>query len=87
MPDQVKSQDIMPHLEQMSDEQLQVLGDGFHAILAQRRAPVKPGAQKAPFNAGKFFENLLKVLQAVQGIWPANQPLATGQQGTPPHNP
>lgn len=84
MPDQLKSQDLMPHLEQLSDEQLQVLGDGFHALLAQRRAPVKPGAQKAPFNAGNFFKNFIQVVQAV---WPVLQPLIAGQQGGPPRNP
>jgi hypothetical protein len=81
MPKQVTSQDFMPLLDKMSDEDIEAAADELHAFVAHRRAAAKPGAQQAPFNAANFFKNFLKIVQAV---YPVIAPLIGAQQGQPP---
>jgi hypothetical protein len=83
MAKQVTSQDIVPLLDKMSDEEIEAAADELHAFVAHRRNAAKSptGAAKAPFNAAKFFQNFLKVVQA---IYPIIAPLIGGQPGTQP---
>jgi hypothetical protein len=81
MARQANSQDVVSSLDSMTDEQIEAAANELHNFVAHRRNASKAGAQRAPFNAGKFFQNLLQILQALA---PVLGSLGGAQPGTPP---